>query len=240
MATLTYKQYEKLVELFKDTPSEQVQVIFEAGSLTDVRDANYEGFTPEKRDQIRQLFGLKPLIETPKSESKIIPINRSTPFDPATFIGAGWTIWRGPADVNGLEGDEERDLRSVTLTQLELDRIQLVTCLKKNEKVTTGEERLKRLTADGRIRLDENAFKAFWDNREQLPSRFKERVNGNIQFIFFDGVVLRSPRGRRYALCAYFGSDGAWDWDCDWLDGGRRVSSPSAVLASVGPVTLGQ
>lgn len=63
MATLTYRQFEKLVELFKDTPSEQVQAMFASGCLTDVRDANYDGFTPEKRDEVRQPLGLKPLIE---------------------------------------------------------------------------------------------------------------------------------------------------------------------------------
>lgn len=165
-------------------------------------------------------------------EPRILPIDRFKPFNPAEFIGAGWSIWRGPADGNGLVGEEERDYRSSTLNQLDLSKVQLATCLKQGESVTTGEERLKRLKADGRIRLDENAFQAFWNNKEAIPSRFKERVNGNIQFIFFDGVLLRSPRGNRCALYLDFGSGGSWGWDYSWLDRGRHVHDPSAVLAS--------
>ena len=164
---------------------------------------------------------------------RVIPIDRSKPFDPATFIGAGWSIWRGPANGNGLEGEEERDSRSATLTELDLDQVQLVTCLKRGESVTTGEERIKCLRADGRVRLDENAFRAFWEKREQLPARFKKRVNGsNIQFIFFDGVVLRSPRGRRCTLCLYFYIGDSWLWGCRWLVSDRFADCPSAVLAS--------
>ena len=29
-------------------------------------------------------------------EPRIIPINRFKPFNPAEFIGAGWSIWRRP------------------------------------------------------------------------------------------------------------------------------------------------
>lgn len=165
-------------------------------------------------------------------EPCILPIDRSKPFNPAEFIGAGWSIWRGPADGNGLVGEEERDYRSNTLIQLDLSKVQLATCLKPKELVTTGEERIKRLKADGRVRLDENAFKAFWENQALIPSRFKERVNSNIQFIFFDGVVLRSPNGDRCALYFCFSDYGSWDWDFRWLGGGRSVCSPSAVLAS--------
>ena len=165
---------------------------------------------------------VKPLAVKPH----VIPIDRSKPFDLATFIGKGWSVWRGPADSNGLEGEEERDLRSVTLTELDLNQVQLVTCFEQNE------ERISRLTY-GRVRLDENAFKAFLENREQLPARFKERVNGNIHFILFDGVVLRGPDGRRCTLCLYFEDhDGSWYWICGWLGHGRGVNYSSAVLAS--------
>ena len=169
---------------------------------------------------------------TRSSSLKLLPIDRSKPFNPAEFIGKSWSVWRGPADDNGLEGEEERDTRLVTLVELDFDKVQLTTCLKQDESVTTGEERIKRLKADGRVRLDENAFQAFWENRAQLPVRFKERVNGNIQFIFFDGVVLRSPSGLRFTLFLYFSFGGSWSWSYYWLDFARYVFSPSAVLAS--------
>ncbi len=172
---------------------------------------------------------VKPIVAgTPR----VIPIDRSKPFDPVTFIGAGWSIWRGPANGNGLEGEEERDSHSATLTELDLDQVQLITCLKRGESVTTGEERIKRLRADGRVRLDENAFQAFWENREQLPACLKERVNGNIKLIFFDGVVLRGPDGRRCTLFLCFDDGGSWHWYYYWLDIVRYAFNPSAVLAS--------
>ena len=175
---------------------------------------------------------VKPLI-VEAAPRCILPINRSKPFNPAEFIGVGWSIWRGPANGNGLEGEEERDLRSAVLNELDLNQVQLVTCLKRGESVTIGKERIKRLKADGRVRLDENAFKAFWENREQLPARFKERVNGNIQFIFFDGVMLRGPDGDRCTLYLCFvGVCGSWSWSYGWLGDGRDASGPSAVLAS--------
>ncbi|OGM98600.1 MAG: hypothetical protein A3C71_02820 [Candidatus Yanofskybacteria bacterium RIFCSPHIGHO2_02_FULL_43_15c] len=175
---------------------------------------------------------VKPIAVDVSAKPHVIPIDRSKLFNPATFIGAGWSVWRGPASGDGLEGEEERDLRSAALAELGLDKVQLVTCLKRGESVMTGEVRVKRLKSDGRIRLDENAFKAFWENREQLPARFKERVNGDIQFIFFDGVVLRSPDGDRCVLCLCFDGGGSWGWGCDWLGRGRSAGDPSAVLAS--------
>lgn len=201
------------------------------------------GFTP---GELRALAGRKDLLQLVRKalcgvavgigpvvgEPLILPIDRSKPFNPAEFIGSGWSIWLGPAGGDGLEGEEERDYRSATLTYLDLKKVQLATCLKRCERSTTGEKRLKRLKADGRIRLDENAFKAFWENQALIPSRFKERVNGNIQFIFFDGVVLRSPDGLRCALDLSFRSNGSWRWGCNWLDSDRSASYPSAVLAS--------
>ena len=95
-----------------------------------------------------------------------------------------------------------------------------------------GEERIKRLKAEGRIRLDAKVFQTFWENQALIPERLKERVNGNIQFIYFDGTILRSPDGDRCTLYLYFDGGGSWDWGCGWLDRGRGAGSPSAALAS--------
>lgn len=235
--TRTFDQAFRLLEIVreKDPSLDQLQRVYSSGLLGDVLDANLDEFTPEKRDMVRYLLGLKSLREAGSGRPvarNILPIDRSKLFNPAEFIGVGWSIWRGPADGKGLEGEEERDLRSTVLTHLDLNKVQLVTCLKRGERVTTGEERIKRLKADGHIRLDENIFKMFWENQALIPEHFKERVNGNIQFIFFDGIVLRSPRGRRSTLCLFFSNGGSWCWDFDWLDYDRLVGYPSVVLAS--------
>ncbi len=164
-------------------------------------------------------------------EPRIIPIDRSKPFNPAEFIGADWTIWRGPADGDGLSGDEEQDFRSLALAQIDLSAILLKSMLKTGETVVGGEEKLNRLKASGEIRLDAGAFKTLWDNRELLPARFKEKTGNNTTYIYCDGTVLRSPLGYRCVLCFYF-FDGAWYWFYYWLDYDWDVFNPSAVLAS--------
>lgn len=198
---------------------------FEGAGLQDrvMRNAEEAGrqFTTFLRNGARVIVG----------EPRIISINRSTPFNPAEFIGAGWTIWRGPADGDGFSGGEEQDTRSLALTEIDLSAISLKTMIKQGESVVNGEEKLKRLKASGVTRLDAGAFKALWDNRELLPARFKEKTGNNTTFVYCDGTVLRSPDGYRYVLYFCF-DDGAWLWRCRWLVGVWYVGHPSAVLAS--------
>jgi len=54
-------------------------------------------------------------------ESKIAPIDRSKPFNPANFIGEGWTI-------------EEEDERSLALTEVDLTSTRLEHMLKQGER----------------------------------------------------------------------------------------------------------
>jgi hypothetical protein len=115
-------------------------------------------------------------------EPKVIQIDRSMPFDPATFIGAGWTI-------------EEQDEKALALNQIDLTEVMFETTLEKKEKSVKGEEKLKRLKAMDRIRLDAGVFKTLWDNQHLIPERWKEQTNGNTTFIFFDGTVLRNSYG---------------------------------------------
>ncbi len=54
----TLKQASKILSLFEETPTEQVQAILESGLLTDLRDGN---IIEVKRDYFRKLLGLKPI-----------------------------------------------------------------------------------------------------------------------------------------------------------------------------------
>ncbi len=163
--------------------------------------------------------------------STIIPIDRTNPFNPAEFIGPGWSFWRGPADGNGLEGEPEQDSRSLALTEVDLSKVLLEVHLNPSETHTTGEERLGRLTVANRIRLDLGVFKTLWDNKALISASWKEKTNGNTTYIFFDGQVLRSPSGKRYTLCLCW-LGGKWRRDCRWLGYDRGAGDPSAVLAS--------
>ena len=88
--------------------------------------------------------GGKVIVDGPK----VISIDRTIPFDTA-FIGDGWTV-------------EEEDERSLALNEIDLTEVAFETTLQKGEKSVKGEEKLKRLKEDGRIRLDAGIFKTLW------------------------------------------------------------------------------
>lgn len=161
----------------------------------------------------------------------IIMRDRGKIFNPAEFIGAGHTIWRGPANGNGLEGELDQDERSIALNEADLTKVRFETTLEKGEKVVNGEKRLIRLKAKNVIRLDAGLFAELWADKSKIPEQWKEKTNGNTTYVFFDGTILRCPHGNRYVLSLYW--DGyAWYWLTYWLDSVFTVSNPSAVLAS--------
>ncbi len=163
-------------------------------------------------------------------EPKIVPIDHSKPFDSATFIGAGWSIWKGPKDGNGLDGDEEQDERSLALMEVDLTDVRFKTMLEGRETSVKGETKLERLKKAGDVRLDAKVFQTLWENQILIPERWKEKTNGNTTYIFFDGTVLRSSNGNRDVLYLYW-HDGAWYWNVRWLANEWYVNNPSAVLA---------
>ena len=59
MKEATLDQAAKILALFKDTPSEQVQDLLESGFLADLRDGN---IADVNRDEFRRLVGLEPLF----------------------------------------------------------------------------------------------------------------------------------------------------------------------------------
>jgi hypothetical protein len=168
----------------------------------------------------------------PNASRWIIFIDRAAPFNPEKFIAKGWSIWRGSANGNGLSGEEEQNKLSLGLAELDISKIQLETCLKPGGSSIKGDEKLKRLKKSGYIRLDAKIFQTFWENQHLIPESWKEEVNGNTRYIFFDGTILRSPYGRRCALCLCW-LGGEWRWGCYWLGNDWHAGDPSAVLASI-------
>jgi len=166
-------------------------------------------------------------------EPKVISIYRSKPFEPAKFkgLGEGWTIWKGSIDGDGLKGDEDQDSRSLALTELDLTKVRFETCLRKKETQIKGEIKHARLKEAGHIRLDAQVFQTLWENQHLIPLQWKELTNGNTTYIFFDGTVLRNPRGVRCVLYLCW-NDGRWFWNARWLENDWYASSPSAVPAS--------
>lgn len=152
-------------------------------------------------------------------ELRIIPIDRTQPFDPVKLLGRGWTI-------------DEQDECSLVLSRVNLAKVQFEHMLKNGEDWITGEEKLKRLKSTNHIRLDAKVFQILWENQALIPEVWKQNTNGKTTYIFFDGTVLRSPHGFRCVLYLYW-DYGQWGWHYSWLGNDWRSDYPSAVLASI-------
>ena len=158
------------------------------------------------------------------------------PFNPVEFIGKDWATWRGPIDGDGLSGEEDIDLRSLAMTEVELAKFLFETCLLAGEKSITGEEKLRRLKEKPEfVRFGGTVFYALWldyqANKENSVLEWLYR-NFKISFMDFMGQILRLPNGDRNVL--YLGRDdgGEWDWDYDWLGYQWDASGPSVGCAS--------
>lgn len=166
------------------------------------------------RDGIRRITQrhLQRFLQNPNSVfGSILSIDRSRPFNPAEFIGKGWSI-------------VEQDERSLAITELDPAKISLVSMLNECEMRVQGEEKLRRLKASGHIRLDAKVFLAFWENKDRIPESWKGK------YVYFDGTVLQSPDGRRCILYLYW-SGVEWSWCYCWLEDDWNAVNPSAVLA---------
>lgn len=120
-------------------------------------------------------------------ESKMIPINRTIPFDPVTFIGKGSSIvWQ--------------DERSLRLSKVDPTKIAFQTTLRSGENSIQGEENLKRLIASGAVLLDAKVFQTLWEDKTLIPKSYKQLNNGKITFIFFPGTILQNSNGYRLVL----------------------------------------
>jgi hypothetical protein len=162
------------------------------------------------------------------------------PFDPAEFLGKGWQTWKGPVKGRGHSGEEDIDLRSWTLSKIEITKFLFETCLREGEESIPGEEKLRRLKEEkpGFIRFGGNVFLGLWVdyqvNKENsvLDGFYRDLKIG---FIDFFGQILRRPaglNGERVALCLMRLGGGKWSWDCFSLANVWLASRPSAGCAS--------
>jgi len=152
---------------------------------------------------------------------KMIKIYRTLSFDPVKFvkiIGKGWSIM-------------EQDERSLSLTEIDLNKVSLETYLKTGEKFIKGEEKLRREKQDKQIRLDAGILLTLWVKQDSIPESWKEKVNGKTKYIFFDGTILQRSDGRRYVLCLCWVNN-KWRWSCYWLGNTFKTHDPSVLLAN--------
>ena len=159
-----------------------------------------------------------------KTKPNIIKLK---PFQSGDLFGRDWTVWKGPADGDGLSGNEERAPEWDAFAEFDLSQIAPVSLLKKGEPYATGNECRKRLLLPeyaGKIRVGPSLAIALRDE----PDKFPEAWDG--LYPFCDQLVLRSPDGSRDVV--YFCRGGrAVDVCYYWLDDDRYADNPS-LLAS--------
>lgn len=159
----------------------------------------------------------------------ILKIDRTNPFDPAKFIGEGWSIWRGPKKGKGLEGDEEQDSRSLAITELDPTKLIAQTGLNEDETTVTGEEKRARLLLKA-IQADAKIGQTLYEEEGQTTLKWLHKTL-NLTWIEFLGTTLRDSNGNRSALYLYRDVGGSWGWDYDWLDSYRYAGAPALGVA---------
>lgn len=172
-------------------------------------------------------------VEQPKPPNLVLDC--SEPLDLASFLGKGWSVWRGPADGDGLKGEEEQDVRSQALKRVDFgSQARFETCLR-GESSVKGETKLLRLKETGGIRGAGNVFLALWkDYQARGENSVLERLwkTRKIRYLDFFGLVLRDLDGDRFVLYLYRDGSGEWRWRCSWLDDDWLAGNFSLLLAS--------
>lgn len=131
------------------------------------------------------------------------------PFDPATFIGAGYSLVA-----------EDHDPRNDGLTEVDFNLVDFVSCLNEGETSITGEEKLKRLRASGRIRYGANVgwglLLDYQARRENSVLETLYRLK-KVAYLDFPGDTILSPDGGRSVLCLRR-VEAEWYWLLAWLE----------------------
>jgi len=159
------------------------------------------------------------------------------PFDPAEFLGKGWQTWKGPVKGNGQSGEEDIDLRTLSLSEIEIAKFLFETCLREGEEMIPGEEKLRRLKEEkpGFIRFGGNVFLGLWldyqVNKENsvLEWLFRNLKIGSMDFF---GQILRHPSAVRQVLVLMRRGNNNWRWDTSWLENASLSNRPSAGCGS--------
>jgi len=171
-----------------------------------------EGDNPDKARKFLE-SGCQFVIKGPGA----LIIDRTKPFDPAKFIGAGWEI-------------VEEDKSALKLTTIDFSNIRFESGIKEGEQVIDGEEKLKRLKRLG-IRLDAKSGQTLYEEKGQVTLRWLYDTYG-ITWFELSGTVLRGQVGNRCFLDLNRLGGGSWCWSYRWLGRGRDRGGVSPLLAS--------
>lgn len=214
------------------------------GSMNQLADSlDRVGFSPDEVTKLRTYrdLGLIRLLVNGQAEIRIIRriLKLAKSFDITEFSdNKNWSVWKGPVDGDGKEGDEDRDMREDVLSTINLADVQREVFLSKGENSINGEECLQRLKASNNIQLGGRTFLALWQdykmNKTDKANTMLEylyKVHG-VTYVDFFGLVLRDPGGGRCVLYLDRVYDFVWNWACrqlvyDWNSNREPVSLPN-------------
>lgn len=165
------------------------------------------------------------LIVVPRSfpshgvqKGSILKIDRTKPFDIAEFVS-------GNQGMKIVEQDEQ----SLSLTEIDLNAVQLVSMLLPGESEVQGRVCMERLKDVGHVRLDAKIFQILWENQDLIPESWKEEVDGYSNQIYFDGTILGNDDGIFVVFYLLY-ANGGWNWNTSWLQHNRYDDHLSTVL----------
>jgi hypothetical protein len=166
-------------------------------------------------------------------------------FNPADFLGQGWTFWKGPARGKGLKGKEDCDPSEMGPTTIvDFDHVNFEICLKKGETEVIGEEKFARLREHNCTIFGASVFMGLWlDYQKQVAQ--KERAGSVLEKIYvkkrvgymdFPGRTLRNPNGQRHVLTlSRTPETGDWDYSAIWNGARWFKENPTGMLFSPVP-----
>jgi hypothetical protein len=137
-------------------------------------------------------------------------------FNPEDFFGKGWSIWKGPRDGDGLEGEEECDKRFKFLPKaVYLNSVEFITH-EKRDNPTTGFQEIYLLKEFGYVPCGASAYLALVQDyvscQDKAKSVLEMIYNKHHAHIDFCADILRCPEGCPYVLYLCRGDDNKWHW----------------------------
>ncbi len=90
--------------------------------------------------------------------------------------------------------EKDSDISFLVDKKEDVSKIQLRHFLKEAESRITGEEKLKRHNGSYQFCLDIKDCEHLYMNQALIPKRWKERIDGNATFVFFDKTLISSKK----------------------------------------------
>lgn len=201
---ISSRQVRSLIASFTiDTPWEEIEA--DAQSFIE--------FPPEQKGIIFATFIANNFQIKNAGEQKTI---KAKLFNPVKFLGSGWSIWKGPADGDGLSGDEDVCPKASAIKEVELSKVIFKNCMNGDEERISVKEGIDRLNeSDDFTGFGLGIFLGFWEDY-QIHREFSvlERLHQDfgVWELYFPGTILRNPNGERIIIFLGRTEEGVWDY----------------------------